>query len=254
MEKKPRSISLFIPCLVDQIYPEMGMAMVRVLESLGFELDYREKQTCCGQPAFNAGHHSEARKVACAFLDAFRDAPTIVGPSGSCISMIRNYYPVIFKGHPREQEATELGSRVFEFSEFLCKKEADRQITGKFSGRIGFHNSCHSLRELGIEDQPLRLLERIEGCEVAVPPGEPICCGFGGLFSVKYEPIASAMAQSRLQQFIQLGVETLVVNDPGCIMHMRQEAADKNYRIRIYHLVEFLDEAMKQAQPAINGH
>ncbi len=222
----------------------MGLAMARVLRRLGFEVAYDPEQTCCGQPAFNAGHRGEARQVAEHFLDVFAGAGAIVCPSGSCAAMVRNYYPLLFKGAAREPEAAAAGSKVFEFSEFLAREGMAPAISGSFSGKVGFHNSCHSFRELRLSEEPLAILGRLSGGELVRLDGEPVCCGFGGLFSLKFAPIAATMARTRLEMFIERGVETLVSNDPGCILHLRQEAAEKNLKIRICHLAEFLDESM----------
>ena len=245
MTDQQNTVSLFIPCLVDQVYPEMGLAMARVLQKLGFSVHYDSRQTCCGQPAFNAGHRDEARQVARQFLEVFHEAGTVVSPSGSCTAMVRNYYPVLFPAEPEASRARAVGTSVFEFSEFLQNTGAIDRIDGHFEGRVGFHNSCHSMRELGVQGQPFAVFERISGIEWAQPQQEPVCCGFGGLFSFKFAAIADSMARTRLEMFLDAGTETLVSNDPGCIMHMRQEVDAKSMPIRIVHLAEFLDEAMR---------
>jgi L-lactate dehydrogenase complex protein LldE len=237
-------ITLFIPCLVDQVYPEIGLAMVKLLRYFGYELYYNPKQTCCGQPAFNAGHRDEARKVAGQFLDIFQPAQMIVAPSGSCVAMIRNYYPLLFKDLPREKEALQISKKVFEFSEFLSRENLIPGITGTFSGRVGFHNSCHSYRELGIKTDPLDILKRISGYELVELPGEPVCCGFGGLFSFKFDYLAAAMALDRIDMFRAHKVNTVVSNDPGCLMHMRQEIRSEKINMHCLHLTEFLAQSM----------
>jgi L-lactate dehydrogenase complex protein LldE len=245
---KPPAVALFIPCLVDQVYPEMGLAMARILEHLGCEVRYDPEQTCCGQPAFNAGHREEATEVAGRFLDVFgrvEPAEAIVCPSGSCTAMVRNYYPFLFRGGPREGEAGAAGRRVFEFSEFLARRGLAARVSGTFPGKVGFHNSCHACRELRLAAEPLALLRRVSGCEAVEPDGEPVCCGFGGLFSVKFEAIAGTMARTRLEQFTAKGIRTLVSNDPGCILHLRQEAASRGLDLEICHLAEFLARALR---------
>jgi L-lactate dehydrogenase complex protein LldE len=237
-------ISLFIPCLVDQLYPEMGIAMANILAYLGYDLHYDERQTCCGQPAFNAGHREEAKRVAINFINVFQSAEVVVGPTGSCTAMVRNYYPLLFKEHELEKDANQLAKKIYEFSEFLEKEDRIKHIEGSYSGNIGFHNSCHSYRELRIEHQPLKILNKIKGLKIIEPAEEQVCCGFGGLFSFKYDKIAAAMANSRLQQFIDLKIDLLISNDPGCIMHMRQEAKERKIGIEIIHLVEFLARVM----------
>jgi len=244
VENNKTKIALFIPCLVDQVYPEIGLAMVKILRHLGYGLSYDSKQTCCGQPAFNAGHRNEARKVAENFIDVFQNAETIVAPSGSCIAMVRNYYPVLFKDHPREEIALKVSKQVLEFSEFLSREDLISRLNGSFTGRVGFHNSCHSYRELGIKEIPFQILKNITGCELIELPGEPVCCGFGGLFSFKFDYLAAAMAKNRINTFLDQKINTIVSNDPGCIMHMRQEVKAEKYPVQILHLAEFLVQAM----------
>jgi L-lactate dehydrogenase complex protein LldE len=238
-------VNLFIPCLVDQVYPEIGMAMAKILRHFGYELAYDPRQTCCGQPAFNAGHRNEARQVAEQFIDIFKQAETIVAPSGSCVAMVRNYYPVLFQDHPREKSAIQVSKRVFEFSEFLSRENLTARISGTFSGRVGFHNSCHSYRELGVKTEPLDILKRISGYELVELPGEPVCCGFGGLFSFKFDYVAAAMALNRVDMFRSQNVDTIISNDPGCIMHMRQEIKAEKINMQLLHLTEFLVQSMR---------
>ena len=244
MSPKIKNVTLFIPCLVDQVYPEIGMDMVRILRHFGYTVKYNPEQTCCGQPAFNAGYHDEARKVAANFLRVFDGTDTIVAPSGSCTAMVRKYYPELFSGTELADQANSISRRVLEFSEFLGHEKLISQIKASWSGRVSFHNSCHSYREIGIKENPLSILNQVNGIDFRPAQGEPVCCGFGGLFSFKYGTIAASMANSRLQTFTAMEVNTLVVNDPGCIMHMRQEAIDRNINIHILHLTEFLVQAM----------
>ncbi len=151
---KTSTVSLFIPCLVDQVYPDIGLAMAWILEKLGYHVDYDPAQTCCGQPAFNAGHTQEALAVARRFVDVFADKTCLVCPSGSCVSMVRNYYPRLFDNQSDRARAASLAPKVFEFSEFLAREGKLDQISGTASGRVGFHNSCHSYRELRLDAEP----------------------------------------------------------------------------------------------------
>ena len=240
MIKTSSTVSLFIPCLVDQVHPEIGMAMANVLRRLGVKIKYDEAQTCCGQPAFNSGYRNEALPVAEHCLEVFREAEIIVAPSGSCVAMIRNFYPHLFAGHTKLAEAQALGKRVFEFSEFLVKQLGVVDVNATFARKAGFHNSCHSFRELRLHEEPLALLRHVRGLELIVPPGEPVCCGFGGLFSIKFEAIASAMTRSRLETFEQLDVDAIISNDPGCVMQMRQEAKARKSELQVIHLAEVL--------------
>ncbi len=242
MHSFPQTVSLFIPCLVDQVYPEIGLAMANVLRRAGVRVEYDARQTCCGQPAFNAGYRNEALQVAQHFLEMFADKPALVTPSGSCAAMVRKFYAHLFAEHPRRDEALALGPRVFEFSEFMVHQLQRIAVGATYSRKVGFHNSCHSYRELGIGAEPLALLREVQGLELIELPGEPVCCGFGGLFSVKFAPIASAMTNSRLEAFEKLGVETIVSNDPGCIMQMRKEAFARGMKLEILHLAEVLSQ------------
>lgn len=241
---KDSVVTLFIPCLIDQVYPEIGIDMAKILNHLGYNLFYNNQQTCCGQPAFNAGHRDDAQKVAQIFLDVFAKAERIVSPSGSCTAMVKNYYPLLFENSPSYDKAKNIGKHIFEFSEFLIQENQLDKISGSYHGKVGFHNSCHSYRELGIEDEPMKILNNIGGIEIIQPHGEPVCCGFGGIFSLKYDQIAATMAKTRLEMFTNLGVETIVSNDPGCLMHMRQEVKDRQIDVRLLHLCEFLVQAM----------
>lgn len=218
--------------------------MAALLEKLGYRIAYDSQQTCCGQPAFNAGNRQEALVVARNFLDVFSGADTVVCPSGSCTAMVRRFYTMLLREDPRRLEAERVAPRVFELSEFLVREGKLGEIEGRSSGRVGFHNSCHSYRELGIAEQPLALLRCVENIEVVVPDGEPICCGFGGLFCVKFEDIAGTMARTRLESFLEKGVDRIVSNDPGCLMHMRQEASARELTVEICHLADFLAASM----------
>lgn len=239
----PATVSLFIPCLVDQVYPEMGLALAKVLRRAGVRVEYDARQTCCGQPAFNAGYRAEALQVAEHFLEVFADKQIIVTPSGSCAAMVRKFYPQLFAEHKRRDEAVAIGPRVFEFSEFLVHQLNRTNLGAVYSRKVGFHNSCHSYRELGLSSEPLALLREVQGLELLELPGEPVCCGFGGLFSYKFAPIASAMTHSRLEAFEKLGVEAIISNDPGCIMQMRKEAQARKSKLEILHLAEVLNKA-----------
>jgi len=244
MQKSKPTISLFIPCLVDQVYPNIGLALVKILNHFGYKIKYNDQQTCCGQPAFNAGQLNEARKVATNFVKVFVDDEIIVGPSGSCVGMVKNYYKDLFKNDTLLEPALNIGKNIFEFSQFMENENLISKISGTFSGKVGFHNSCHSYRELGIDAEPIKIMNQISGFEWAQSEVEPVCCGFGGLFSFKHNAIAETMAKTRLEMFTNLGADTIVSNDPGCIMHMKQEAKALNVKIKIMHLTEFIAKSM----------
>ncbi len=238
-------VRCFIPCLVDQVMPEIGFAMIRILRHLGYSVEYDPAQTCCGQPGFNAGHWKESRQVACHCLDVFNsgDGP-IVSPSGSCTSMMRHHYRELFEGHPRASDAARVGGQVVEFAEFIQREGRLDDLRGHYAGTVGVHKSCHAYRELGLRELPMALLRGIDGCELVEPEGEPVCCGFGGTFFVKFPPIAQSMGRSRLLSFTALQASVLVVNDPGCVMQLRQAAQREELPVKVLHTLEFLDLAM----------
>jgi len=225
--------------------------MAKVLRRAGVNVAYDPRQTCCGQPAFNAGYRNQALPVARHFLEVFADQTTIVAPSGSCVAMVRNYYPMLFKDHPLAVPAQRCGGRIFEFAEFLVRRLGRTKLGAGFPHRVGFHNSCHSYRELGVRSEPESLLHEVEGLELIALGGEPECCGFGGLFSVKYAPISSTMTRSRLEKFEQAGVEVIVSNDPGCIMQMRQECQRRQSRVQVLHLAEVLQHTAAVSRPRL---
>jgi L-lactate dehydrogenase complex protein LldE len=236
-------VTLFIPCLVDQIYPEMGIATLHVLRHVGCEVEYDSRAACCGQAALNGGHFGKAASVAKAFVTSHAADEQTVLPSGSCTAMVRNSYAELFRNTHYERGAHACSAHTFELCQFLVKEGLHEKINGSFLGRVGLHVSCHSLRALGITDEPMRVLDRITGCQI-VDVGPPVCCGFGGLFSAKFDAIASGMARTRLEMFLDKGLEIIVSNDPGCIMHLRKEAAFYNYSVRILHIAEFLVQVL----------
>jgi len=238
------TVNLFLPCLVDQLYPELGWATVHLLEYLGFVVDYEPAAVCCGQPAFNAGHATQARAVARNFIACQKAGGDLVCPSGSCTSMVKRFYPVLFEGEPDETSARAVGPRAFELSQFILVHQLQERIQGKASGRVAFHNSCHSCTELGIGTEPQALLERVSGITL-VPSPPQACCGFGGMFATKFPSIAGGMAQSRLESFLSLDIDVLVSNDPGCILHMRQHCRERGIELNIVHLAEFLCQALE---------
>ena len=255
MDTNPtESIDLFIPCLVEEVYPEIGIALVALLERLGFAVNFNSAVFCCGQPAFNSGCNDQARAVAQTAVDRLGSGtgPLLV-PSGSCTAMMRVFLPGLFAGHSRAAAAESLADRATEVSEFLSAPAILNRISGELNEKIGFHNSCHSARELKIGPQISAILARISGLEIVdVDSGKrdsgPSCCGFGGLFSVRYEPVAGAMARSRLEMFAESGVKRIISNDPGCIMHLRQHAERLGLDLKIEHLVQLLAEAVNPNQ------
>ena len=239
-------ISLLIPCFVDQFYPNVGRAVVGVLRRLGHAVDYPAGQTCCGQPPFNAGHHAEARRVAGHTMSVMSGCDLVAVPSGSCAAMVRKFYPELFAGTDREAEANELAKKTHEFSELLADVLGVGDVGAAFAGRATFHDGCHGLRELGVKSAPRRLLSHVRGLELVEHQEAETCCGFGGTFAVKFPQISGAMAQTKCRSVAEVGADTVISNDPSCLMQI-QGYADRNAEregarpIRCLHLAEVLD-------------
>jgi L-lactate dehydrogenase complex protein LldE len=225
-------VSIFVTCLVDQVFPRVGLAMTDVLERAGCEIDFREAQTCCGQPAFNSGYHDEARAVAGHFLKVFAGAEYIVVPSGSCASMISHHYADLFENH---QE-----SRVWEFSQFLVEVLGVTDVGARRSGVATYHDSCHALRELGVKAAPRRLLEKVSGLRLVEMDAAEECCGFGGTFSVKFPEVSGAIARTKIESIVRSGADTVVSADSSCLMQIQGALSRAGSPIRAMHLAEVL--------------
>jgi L-lactate dehydrogenase complex protein LldE len=233
-------ITLFIPCFVDQFVPRVAADMVTVLRRLGYELRYPEEQTCCGQPAFNAGFWDEARPLAERFTRVFRLAETIVCPSGSCTTMVRCFYPELLASSPLREEARALGKRVFEFSEFLVDVAKVSDVGASFPHKVTYHDSCHLLRELHIRQQPRELLRHVKGLELVELNYSEECCGFGGMFAVKFPEISGAMGDVKATHVEASGAEFVAACDPSCLLHLEGVLRRKGARARTIHLASIL--------------
>ncbi|WP_243027626.1 (Fe-S)-binding protein [Thermus albus] len=231
-------VALFITCLADQFYAEAGVAAVRLLRALGVEVDFPKGQTCCGQPAFNAGHWNEARALAQRTIDIFQEYPYVVLPSGSCASMVKNHYPELLPG---DGEALGLSEKVYELSQFLVRVLGVEKLGNGLQGKkVAYHHGCHALRELGVREEPLRLLQNA-GAEVLPWEAAEECCGFGGLFSVKLPEVSLAMADRKLSTLPQADV--LTSTDAGCLLHLSGRMGKQGKNLRVVPLATLLWEA-----------
>ncbi len=237
---KPR-VALFVTCIVDQFFPQVGESVVRILRRLGAEVTFNPAQTCCGQPAFNTGFREEAHSVASRVLDLFDDADYVVAPSGSCASMVRVFYPELFAGEPeRLAKLEKLRTRFFEFSEFLVKVLKAEDVGARFAHRVAYHDSCHLLRELGIESEPRALLRAVRDIELIDLKDYQVCCGFGGTFAVKFPEVSVAMGEDKVRAALDAGAEYLVANDSGCLMHLAGLIHRQGLPLKTLHLAEVL--------------
>jgi L-lactate dehydrogenase complex protein LldE len=234
-------VSLFVTCVVDQLFPNVGMSMAGILERSGCKVEFPEAQTCCGQPAFNSGYRDEARAVACHFLDVFADADYIVSPSGSCTSMASHHMQELFApGDPRLTQAREMQDKVWEFSRFLTDVLGVEDVGARFDHTVTYHDSCHALRELKIKESPRRLLSQVRGLTLKEMDAAEECCGFGGTFSVKFAGVSGGMARTKIESILRTGADTVVSIDSSCLMQLQGALSRAGSPIRTMHLAEVL--------------
>ena len=242
--------SLFVTCIVDQIYPEVGVSVVRLLRRLGVEVDFPRDQACCGQPVFNSGFTKEARLLGRRVLDSFQSAHStgddnyVVVPSGSCAAMIRIFYPHLFRDDPElHRQAEELSNRTYEYSEFLVKVVGAADVGASYQGKVTYHPACHLLRELGVSQEPKTLIGNVKGAELVEMDEAEVCCGFGGTFSVKYPHISIGMLDDKVENVVRTGAGTLVSCDMSCLMHIGGALSRRGINVRPLHLAQLLEGA-----------
>jgi L-lactate dehydrogenase complex protein LldE len=234
------TVQLLVTCLVDSLFPEVGEGVVQVLTRAGVQVAFPPGQTCCGQPAFNAGFRDQARRMARHTLVVLSETSgPVVVPSGSCAAMIRHGYPELFKAAPLElSRAHALAARTYEFSQFLVDQLGVVDLGASFTGRLAYHPSCHLQRSLGVDRQPRTLLGAVEGAEVVELASD--CCGFGGLFTLEQEPISAQMLKRKLAQVVDLGAEVVVACDVSCLMHIEGGLRKMGSGVRCSHLAQVL--------------
>ena len=234
-------VSLFVTCMVDQLFPKVGMAMADVLERLGYAVDFPEEQTCCGQPAYNSGYRAEARTVARHFLRTFEASETIVVPSGSCTAMVTHHFQDLFQKEPETLALVRaMEKKVHEFATFLTDVAGVEDVGARMDGVATFHDGCHGLRELGIRSAPRRLLACVKGLKLREMAPAEECCGFGGTFAVKFAELSGAMARTKIDAIVATGADTVVSLDPSCLMQIQGALSRAGLNIRTMHLAEVL--------------
>ena len=234
------TVTLFIPCFIDAMYPRAGVAMVHILERLGHKVVCPEDLICCGQPAFNSGYWEEARPIAVKTLETLRNAEAVVIGSGSCGAMVKKFYLELFKETRYAALATQVSSRTWEFSDFLVSKLEVTNVHARFPAKVTFHDGCHGLRELGIKHQPRALLAEVQGLELVEMSEAETCCGFGGTFAAKFPMISTAMGESKCVSAIETGAEYIVSNDLSCLMHLQGLLSRQKAPLKTIHLAEVL--------------
>jgi len=234
-------VALFVTCLVDLFRPTVGFAAVKLLEDAGCSVEVPRQQTCCGQPAYNSGDQADTKAIARQVITAFEDYDYTVAPSGSCAGMISHHYPALFSDDPEWSErAQKLAEKTHELVSFLTDVMGVEAVPSKFDGTVTYHDSCSGLRELSIHNQPRRLLASVEGLHLRELPDADVCCGFGGAFCVKYPDISDRMVETKTEQVMETGAETLLAGDLGCLLNMAGKLQRQSTGVRVRHVAEVL--------------
>jgi L-lactate dehydrogenase complex protein LldE len=237
---RPR-VGLFVTCLVDLFRPSVGFAALRLLQRAGCQVEVPRAQTCCGQPAYNAGDRATARDLARGILDAFGGFDYVVVPSGSCGGMLREHMPHLFDDDPNlRARAAALGARTFELVSFLVDVMGVDKVEAAYDGTATYHDSCSGLRELGVKDQPRRLLAGVAGLTLVEMAEPETCCGFGGTFCVKFPAISTRMVSDKTRDIAATGADTLLAGDMGCLLNMAGRLEREGSEVRVRHVAEVL--------------
>ncbi len=241
-----KPVSLFVTCLVDTLFPEIGISVVQILENVGLDVHFPMAQTCCGQPGFNAGYWDESRRVASQFLEAFKDAELIVTPSGSCAAMVRHEYPRLFAADPlRLAEAERISRITWELTEFLVDGLGITDLHGRLPEpqTFAFHDACHSLRLLGLGEAARTLVGNLDNANIIELPEHDVCCGFGGLFSVKMPEISGAMLNRKMDN-IQTCPAQILSSDSSCLAHINGGLSQMGSPKQVRHVADILAEGI----------
>ncbi len=234
------TVQLFVPCFIDQLYPEVAFNTIKVLEKAGCTVKYNQQQTCCGQPAFNAGFWGESKDVCTKFVRDFDGVDYIVSPSASCTGFVRNNFGKIFENNAFQSPAKKVANQMFELSEFLVKILNIKNVGAEFSGKVTYHDSCAGLRECKIKNEPRELLSNVAGLELVEMNDTETCCGFGGSFAVKYDTISVAMADQKITNAIATEAEYIVSTDMSCLMQLEGRINYNGQAIKVLHLADIL--------------
>jgi L-lactate dehydrogenase complex protein LldE len=234
------TVQLFIPCFIDQLYPQVAFNTIKVLEKAGCTVKYNDQQTCCGQPAFNAGFWGESKDVCTKFIQDFDGADYIVSPSASCTGFVRNNYGKLFENNAFQSPAKKVSTKMFELSEFLVNILKVTELGATFNGNVTYHDSCAALRECKIKEAPRQLLQAVEGLSLVEMNDTDTCCGFGGSFAVKYDTISVAMADQKIDHAIETEAEYIVSTDMSCLMHLEGRINFNGQKIKVIHLADIL--------------
>ena len=235
------NVDVFIPCFIDQLYPETAFNFIKVLERAGCNVQYNPEQTCCGQPSFNSGYWKETKTLAVKFLHDFEKAEIIVSPSASCTGFIKNYYQKVFSEHSSYlSKVAEMSPRIFEFSDFLVNHIHKVELGSVFNHKVTFHDSCAGLREYGIKSEPRILLENVKGLDLLEMEELTTCCGFGGTFAAKFHAISTAMTEQKVEHALKTGAEYIVSTEASCLLNIQAYIKKQKLPIKTIHLADIL--------------
>lgn len=233
-------VEIFVPCFIDQLYPQTAFNMVKILEKVGCEISYNPAQTCCGQPSFNAGFWEEAKEVAAKFLNDFSGQNHIVTPSGSCAGMVKSYYQELFNHSRLSEKCNVIRKNMYEFSDFLVNKLNVADLGASMEGVAVYHDACGALRECGIKESPRKLLQNVQGLVLKEMQDCETCCGFGGTFSIKFDAISSAMAEQKVNQALEAEANYIISTDYSCLMHLEGYIDKHQLPIKTIHIADVL--------------
>lgn len=233
-------VELFIPCFIDQLYPNTAFSTLKVLEKAGCQVNYNPAQTCCGQPAFNAGFWDDAKAIGSKFLNDFTEEDIIVSPSASCTGMVRNYYSDLFTNTTSHNRCRNIQGNIYELSDFLINILQFDYFGAELEGRAVYHDSCSGLRECKIKNEPRQLLSKVHGLELLELKNNETCCGFGGTFAVKFDAISSAMAQQKVDNALAVNAEYILSTDASCLLQLQTYIDKQNLPIKTMHIADVL--------------
>jgi len=233
-------VDVFIPCFIDQFYPQTAVNMVKILEKLGCEVVYNENQTCCGQISFNSGFWDDAKMIGEKFIRDFPHDRPLVIPSASCAGFVKNYYDELFYNSGLHNEYKQLIKNVYEFTDFVVNKLKVTDLGASFDHTVTYHDSCAALREYKLNDEPRTLLRNVKGLEIIEMKDTDVCCGFGGTFAMNHEAISTAMAEQKVNNALETGAEYIVSTDSSCLMHQNAFIKKHNKKLDVMHIVDVL--------------
>jgi L-lactate dehydrogenase complex protein LldE len=250
MPDQPVRVGLFVTCLVDLFRPAVGFAAVKLLEEAGCAVEVPAAQTCCGQPAYNSGDKADAKAIARQVVAAFEDYDYVVVPSGSCGGMIKQHYAELFADEPdMAARVQHLALRTYELVSFLTDVRGVERVAARYDGVVTYHDACSGLRELGVKEQPRRLLRGVQGLSLVELPGAEVCCGFGGTFCIKYPTISDRMVADKAADILATGADTLLAGDMGCLLNMAGKLARLGREVRVRHVAEVLADTTDASAP-----